>query len=227
MIKLLRAFIGVAIGGMLLWLALRDQSAEDVLAVWAGSDGSWLLLGAAIYGTSLIVRVARWSCLLAVVVPARALAVGEVLLVGNAINNVLPARLGELFRADYGKRRLGSTRSALLATIVVEALGRFGRDRSGAVVRHDRSRTDGPPCWKAVANHQPRGHNRRLSAGGCAHRCGRLAAHGVAASVAAWVCARQSRGPGEKLAGLGRCTQEPLRHPDARRLEPGGGRAGL
>jgi uncharacterized protein (TIRG00374 family) len=122
MIKLLRAFIGVAIGGILLWLAMRDQSAEDVLAVWAGSDGSWLLLGAAIYGTSLIVRVARWSCLLAVVVQARALAVGEVLLVGNAINNILPARLGELFRADYGKRRLGSTRSAVLATIVVERL---------------------------------------------------------------------------------------------------------
>jgi glycosyltransferase 2 family protein len=120
--KLLRAFIGFAIGGMLLWLALRGEDVEDVLAVWARSDGSWLLLGTAIYGTSLIVRVARWSCLLAVVVQARTMAVGEVLLVGNAINNILPARLGELFRADYGKRRLGSTRSVLLATIVVERL---------------------------------------------------------------------------------------------------------
>ena len=67
-------------------------------------------------------RVARWYCLLVVVVPARPQVVGEVLLVGTAMNNVLPARLGELIRADYGKRRLGATRSALLATIVVERL---------------------------------------------------------------------------------------------------------
>jgi glycosyltransferase 2 family protein len=122
MSKLLRALVGIAIGLVLLWLALRDQDLEDVLAVWARSDGSWLLLGTAVYATSLIVRVARWSCLLAVVVRAPAKVVGEVLLVGSAMNNVLPARLGELVRADYGKRRLGSTRSALIATIVVERL---------------------------------------------------------------------------------------------------------
>lgn len=90
--------------------------------VWARSDGSWLLVGTTIYATSLVVRVARWYCLLVVVVPARPQVVGEVLLVGTAMNNVLPARLGELIRADYGKRRLGATRSALLATIVVERL---------------------------------------------------------------------------------------------------------
>ena len=122
MIKLLRAFVGVAIGVVFLWLALRDQNVEDIRAVWARLDASWLLLATAVYAFSLMVRVARWSCLLAVLGRVRAQDIGEVLLVGNAVNNILPARLGELFRADYGKRRLALTRSALLATIVVERL---------------------------------------------------------------------------------------------------------
>jgi hypothetical protein len=123
MTRLLRGVVGVAIGVALLWLALRDQDMQEVLAVWARSDASWLLLGTTVYATSIAIRVARWSCLLAPLVKARARAIGEVLLVGSAINNILPARLGELVRADYGKRRLGSTRSALLGTIVLERLG--------------------------------------------------------------------------------------------------------
>ena len=120
--KFLRAILGTALGIGFLWLALRGQDLQEVFDVWARSDGSWLLVGTTIYATSLVVRVARWYCLLVVVVPARPQVVGEVLLVGTAMNNVLPARLGELIRADYGKRRLGATRSALLATIVVERL---------------------------------------------------------------------------------------------------------
>jgi hypothetical protein len=120
--KFLRAILGTALGIGFLWLALRGQDLQEVFDVWARSDGSWLLIGTTIYATSLVVRVARWYCLLVVVVPARPQVVGEVLLVGTAMNNVLPARLGELIRADYGKRRLGATRSALLATIVVERL---------------------------------------------------------------------------------------------------------
>jgi glycosyltransferase 2 family protein len=122
MSKFLRAILGTALGIGFLWLALRGQDPQEVFDVWAQSDGSWLLVGTAIYATSLVVRVARWYGLLVVVVPARPQIVGEVLLVGAAMNNVLPARLGELVRADYGKRRLGATRSALLATIVVERL---------------------------------------------------------------------------------------------------------
>ena len=122
MMKLLRALVGIVIGMAFLWLALRDQNVEDVRAVWARLDTSWLLSGTAVYASSLMLRIARWSCLLTVLGRVRIRDVGEVLLVGNAVNNILPARLGELVRADYGKRRLGQTRSALLATIVVERL---------------------------------------------------------------------------------------------------------
>jgi glycosyltransferase 2 family protein len=83
----------------------------------------------------------------------RAQDVGEVLLVGNAMNNILPARLGELVRADYGKRLLGQTRSSLLATIVVERLADLGAIvtalLSGLLVLEPRLYDGGKP-WQIV-----------------------------------------------------------------------------
>jgi hypothetical protein len=48
--------------------------------------------------------------------------VAEALLVGYGFNNLIPARLGELVRADYAKRQFGVSRSAALGSIVIERL---------------------------------------------------------------------------------------------------------
>ena len=224
MTKLLRGLVGVAIGVASLWLALRDQDVHEVLAVRARSDASWLLLWTTICATSVVMRVARWSCLLAVVVEARARAVGEVLLVGSAINKILPARLGELVRADYGKRRLGSTRSALLATIVIERVADLARSVAAllcATTLLEPLLHDAGKPWRSI-----KCPGRRMSVGCCAHRCGRLTAHGAFLSVAAEVRAPPSRRPGRGPTELGRGKQDPLRHTDARGLEPRSGRAG-
>ncbi len=44
------------------------------------------------------------------------------LVVGCAVNSLLPARLGELFRADFCKRQYGVKRSLVLGTIAIERL---------------------------------------------------------------------------------------------------------
>ena len=44
------------------------------------------------------------------------------MLVGYAVNIILPARLGELFRADYGCRLTHVARSAILGSIFIERL---------------------------------------------------------------------------------------------------------
>ncbi len=54
--------------------------------------------------------------------PVSAAAVLQALLVGYAVNGALPARLGELFRADYLSRRSDFSGSTALASIVVERL---------------------------------------------------------------------------------------------------------
>ena len=49
--------------------------------------------------------------------PVSAAAVLQALLVGYAVNGALPARLGELFRADYLSRRSDFSGSTALASI--------------------------------------------------------------------------------------------------------------
>lgn len=124
----LRALAGMAIGGALLWLALRGTSASDFAELAKQVQFRWVALAMLFYWADLVLRTGRWRDLLQGLPPAplqrpdRYRRLGEVLLVGYAVNNVLPARLGEFFRADYAGKRLGLHRAAAFGTIVIERL---------------------------------------------------------------------------------------------------------
>jgi uncharacterized protein (TIRG00374 family) len=125
MIKVGRAFqagIGLAIGAFFLWLALRGVSEEEIRTLLVAVKLKWVALALGLYGAGLFLRVIRWHSLLSALVSVSRGRVAEALLVGYAFNNLLPARLGELVRADYAKRRFGVSRSAVLGSIVVERL---------------------------------------------------------------------------------------------------------
>lgn len=119
---ILQGGVGLAIGVVLLWLALRSISLPEAWALLGQIDARWIALSLALYGCDLCLRVFRWHLLLSTLMPVRLLHVGETLLVGYAVNNALPARLGELFRAHYAKERIGISRSAALGSIVIERL---------------------------------------------------------------------------------------------------------
>ena len=113
---------GLAFGALFLTLALRQFDRHQF--EFALTTLRWPLIGAAcaLYWMALGLRVYRWRTLLVELKAVSVAAVAESLLVGYAVNNLLPARLGELFRADYAKRRLEFTRSTLLGSIIVERL---------------------------------------------------------------------------------------------------------
>jgi len=111
---------GLAIGGLLLWLSLRAFDPALFRAMLDGLDVGGLLLASAAYWCGLWVRAVRWGGLIRQLQSVAGPVVLEILLVGYGANNLLPARLGELVRADYGKRMLGISRSRLLGTIVLE-----------------------------------------------------------------------------------------------------------
>lgn len=111
---------GVALGCVFLWWALRAVDFAVMRDALRALDPSFVLLSCALYWLGLGCRVQRWHTLLNELAPVTFRAVGETLIVGYAVNNVLPARLGELFRADYAKRRFGLSRSAVLGSIVIE-----------------------------------------------------------------------------------------------------------
>jgi glycosyltransferase 2 family protein len=120
--RALQAGIGLAIGAFFLWLALRGVSEKEIRTLLGAVRLDWVALALALYAGDLLLRVIRWHALLNQLLTVSRIKVAETLVVGYAFNNLLPARLGELFRADYAKRQFGISRSAALGSIAVERL---------------------------------------------------------------------------------------------------------
>jgi len=120
--RLVQTALGLGIGIALLWLAFARTDVAGLGRRLAQVEPAWLVLALLCYGTALAIRSWRWRIILA---PVRKLTFWQVyhsLIVGYAANNVLPARLGELLRADYLGRRYGISRLSVIGTIVVERL---------------------------------------------------------------------------------------------------------
>jgi uncharacterized protein (TIRG00374 family) len=112
--------IGLTLGAVFLYLALRNIDAQEIKAVIQRLERSWLIFGVAIYMASIAVRCVRWGLLLRTNGLVKWRHVTEALLAGFAANYLLPARIGELFRADYAMRLFHMSRFTSLGTIFVE-----------------------------------------------------------------------------------------------------------
>lgn len=115
-----RGLIGILIGAFFLWLALRQTSLDQVKTILAKSNVGWLFIALGFYVADLLLRISRWRILLRDIKVLSFCSVGIALLVGYAANNIMPARLGELFRADFAGRRYHASRSAIVGSIFVE-----------------------------------------------------------------------------------------------------------
>jgi glycosyltransferase 2 family protein len=115
-----RAAIGTAIGLFLGWLVLRQTNLREIQTILLNVERKWLFSAIAVYAISFLVRIVRWRILLSGVKRLSLGSVGAALLIGFAANYLLPARLGELFRADFAGRRYQLSRSAVVASIFVE-----------------------------------------------------------------------------------------------------------
>jgi uncharacterized membrane protein YbhN (UPF0104 family) len=114
--------IGFGFGAILLWFALSGTDFEQARAIVESGRFGYMLPAIASYWIAIAVRVVRWRMLLSSSKLLTFGQVGQALIVGYAVNNVLPARLGELFRADFLRRRFDVSRSAALGSIIVERL---------------------------------------------------------------------------------------------------------
>lgn len=117
----IQAALGFATGGICLWLAFRLADSISFAQAWPKLQLSWAPTLIALYWLQLGLRIVRWRGLLR----HDSLGVGTVSLVlisGYAVNFLLPARIGELFRADLLKRMAAIPRSEGLGSIFVERL---------------------------------------------------------------------------------------------------------
>jgi glycosyltransferase 2 family protein len=116
--------ITVGLGCALFFLALvfHRVPLAAVGSTLAGVDPMCIGAAMAVYAVNLALRARRWKIILRPVAAIPYSTVARALVVGYGLNTIMPARLGELARAEYVKMDHGLSRLWTLTSIVVERL---------------------------------------------------------------------------------------------------------
>ncbi len=118
----LRFWLGLAISAVALYLAFRNTSWSDLAAALLGVNWFLLSVGLVADGVSLAARGWRWQVLLLPLKRVPAWETFEYLIIGYMGNNLLPFRLAEIARAVLLAQEQNLSKTASLATVVVERL---------------------------------------------------------------------------------------------------------
>ena len=116
------AILGLAFGVFLLWLTISQVDIGQAKLALAKARYGPLAIAIACYWVAIAIRISRWRLLLSETKQLTYGEVGRSLIVGYTVNNLLPARLGELFRVDLVRREYGVARSAVLGSVIMERL---------------------------------------------------------------------------------------------------------
>src|SRR5438270_12941345 len=92
------------------------------IAPLASANPFWIAAAMLIYAVNLTLRAWRWQVILRPVATIPYPMVARALLVGYGLNVIMPARLGELFRAEFFKKAYGLSRVWGLASVVIVRL---------------------------------------------------------------------------------------------------------
>ncbi len=115
-----RFWIGIAFSAILLGLFFWQVDLGDTWDALKDANYLWLIPAIAVYFIAVFFRTLRWHFLLR---PLKSVSPGRlypVVIVGYMANNLLPVRLGELVRSYFLGEREGVSKTATLATIILE-----------------------------------------------------------------------------------------------------------
>jgi uncharacterized protein (TIRG00374 family) len=115
-------FIGLAIGALLLWVALRHADLDSAMSALAGADPGWCLAVLAAGPLFMALKTARWAVLLGPVVTPAFGVLHRAVYVGSAANMVVP-HTGEVLRAlSLSRAGLAPTASGLGSVAIERVL---------------------------------------------------------------------------------------------------------
>ena len=117
-----KGLLGLVVGALMAMFIARRVDYQQLRAISGDIRGPFAAASVLAYMVSIACRAVRWRILLrhVAVLPLRAVA--SALVIGFAANNILPAKLGELVRADSLKRQSRIGRASVLGSIVLERL---------------------------------------------------------------------------------------------------------
>src|ERR671913_156516 len=117
-----KSALGIALSaGLLVW-TLRDESPAKIWAVISQSNIPLLLLSVAVATSIFPIRAIRWRIILAPTAPGLPIgALWRSIAIGMMVNNIYPARLGEIARAYALTRETNRVRfTSAVASLAVD-----------------------------------------------------------------------------------------------------------
>jgi uncharacterized protein (TIRG00374 family) len=113
-------YLGLFVGAVFLYLALRKVDFAEMLLVFSRIRWSLIIVSLVLYYLTYMTRMFRWKLLMAPIKDTRYRNLFSAVAIGFGANNMFPVRLGELIRA-YALAKMEKVRtSSVLATVVVE-----------------------------------------------------------------------------------------------------------
>jgi uncharacterized membrane protein YbhN (UPF0104 family) len=119
-LRVIQIIIGVACTFFFLAVTLYRVQLGSVSSALAHANLTWIGAAIVAYVANLSIRTRRWQLILRPVAAIPYRVMGSALLVGYGLNTIMPARLGELFRAEFLKKGFGLSRVWALTSIVIE-----------------------------------------------------------------------------------------------------------
>jgi glycosyltransferase 2 family protein len=117
---LLRGTLGIAVSVVAIWILVHSVDVGAAFDVLRTASPIWIVVMLASTTIDVGSRGARWRTLLAPIAPLPYRRVLGYTYIGYLANNVLPARLGELYRSHALGEGEGVSRTTVLGTVVVE-----------------------------------------------------------------------------------------------------------
>src|SRR3954449_7740915 len=117
---LLRGILGIAISVFAIWVLIRSVDLAAAWTVLRTASPAWIAVMLITATIDIGARGIRWRTLLAPIAPLPYRRVVGYTYLGYLANNVLPARLGELYRSHALGEGEGVSRTTVLGTVVVE-----------------------------------------------------------------------------------------------------------
>lgn len=118
----LKLIIGLVIGALFFYLAVRSVNLEQMIAALRRTRYAYVLLSAALMFAAHYLRALRWRYFLAPVKQVPTGSLFSALMIGYAANTFVPAHLGEFLRAFVIGKKQDISASAAFASIVVERI---------------------------------------------------------------------------------------------------------
>jgi uncharacterized protein (TIRG00374 family) len=118
--KWLQVLIGVAMSGIFLYLAFSRINFHELTNAFQGIHGSFLLLSLICILVNDALRALRWRILLLPLKKLPFKTLFSAMMIGYAVNMMLPLRMGEVARALLLKKKARISGSSVFATVVTE-----------------------------------------------------------------------------------------------------------